>query len=129
MKNGFRYNVPEANGKISSRLCGSFFRAVRRTEERPLAVFVCAKMPEGVCFFSVFSAWRGGGKKKTATEKFFSYRGKNADTASENTWLRPIDLPKRISEMKQNISDKISERVTEKIFKNIIKSKFFRYFA
>lgn len=64
MKNGFRYNVSEADGKIASRLCGSFFRAVRRTEERPLAVFVCAKMPENICFFSVFSAWRGGGKKK-----------------------------------------------------------------
>lgn len=107
MKNGFRYNVSEANGKISSRLCGSFFRAVCRTEERPLAVFVCVKMHEDVCFFPFFSSWRGGGKKKTATEKFFSYRGKNADTASENAWLRPTDLPKRISEMKQNISDKI----------------------
>lgn len=80
LKNGFRYNVSEADGKISSRLCGSFFRAVRRTEERPLAVFVCAKMPENICFFSVFSALRGGGKKKTATEKFFSYRGKNAES-------------------------------------------------
>lgn len=107
MKNGFRYNVSEADGKISSRLCGSFFRAVRRTEERPLAVFVCAKMPEGVCFSSVFFGLEGRRKEKTATEKFFSYRGKNADTASENTWLRTIDLPKRISEMKQNISDKI----------------------
>lgn len=80
MKNGFRYNVPDADGKISSRLCGSFFRAVHRTEERPLAVFVCAKMPENICFFSVFSAWRGGGKKKTATEKFCSYRRKNAES-------------------------------------------------
>lgn len=108
LKNGFRYNVPEAKGKISSRLCGGFFRAVRRTEERPLAVFVCAKMPEGVCFFSVFFRLGGAAeRKKTATEKFFSYRGKNADTASENTWLRTTDLPKRISEMKQKISDKI----------------------
>lgn len=107
MKNGFRYNVSDADGKISSRLCGGFFRAVRRTEERPLAVFVCAKMPEDVCFFSVFFGLEGRRKEKTATEKVFSYRRKNADTASENTWLRPTDLPKRISEMKQNISDKI----------------------
>lgn len=107
MKNGFRYNVPDADGKISSRLCGGFFRAVRRTEERPLAVLVCAKMPEDVCFFSVFFGLEGRRKEKTATEKFFSYRGKNADTASESACLRPTDLPKRISEMKQNISDKI----------------------
>lgn len=111
MKNGFRYNVSDAKGKISSRLCGGFFRAVRRTdgrtEERPLAVFLCAKMPEGVCFSSVFFGLEGRRKEKTATEKFFSYRGKNADTASENVWLRTTDLPKRISEMKQNISDKI----------------------
>ena len=71
MKNGFRYNVSETNGKISSRLCGGFFRAVRRTEERPLAVFVYAKMPEGVCFSSVFSAWRGGGKKNGNGEILF----------------------------------------------------------
>lgn len=64
LKNGFRYNVPDADGKISSRLCGSFFRAVRRTEERPLAVFVCAKMPEGVCFFSVFFGLEGRRKEK-----------------------------------------------------------------
>ena len=84
MKNGFRYNVSDADGKISPRLCGSFFRAVRRTdgrtEERPLAVFVCAKMPEGVCFFSVFFGLEGRRKEKTATEKFFSYRGKNAES-------------------------------------------------
>jgi len=49
----------------------------------------------------------GAAERKTATEKFFSYRRKNADTASENTWLRTTDLPKRISEMKQKISDKI----------------------
>ncbi len=107
MKNGFRYNVSDADGKISSRLCGGFFRAVRRTEERPLAVFVYAKMSEGVCFSSVFFGLEGRRKEKTATEKFFSYRRKNADTASENAWLRPTDLPKRISEMKKNISDKI----------------------
>lgn len=71
MKNGFRYNVSEADGKISSRLCGGFFRAVRRTEECPLAVFVCAKMPEGVCFFPFFSAWRGGGKKNDNGEILF----------------------------------------------------------
>ena len=70
-KFGFRYNVSDANGKISSRLCGGFFRAVRRTEERPLAVFVCAKMPEGVCFFPFFSAWRGGGKKKRQRRNSF----------------------------------------------------------
>ncbi len=64
MKNGFRYNVSEANGKISSRLCGSFFRAVRRTEEGPLAVFVYAKMPEDVCFFSVFFGLEGRRKEK-----------------------------------------------------------------
>lgn len=57
--------------------------------------------------FSVFFGLEGRRKEKTATEKFFSYRRKNADTASENTWLRTTDLPKRISEMKQNISDKI----------------------
>lgn len=74
MKNGFRYNVSDAKGKISSRLCGSFFRAVRRTEKRPLAVFVCAKMPEGVCFSSVFSAWRGGGKKNGNGEILFVSR-------------------------------------------------------
>ena len=67
MKNGFRYNVPEADGKISSRLCGSFFRAVRRTEERPLAVFVCAKMPENICFFSVFFGLEGRRKEKNGT--------------------------------------------------------------
>ena len=66
-----------------------------------------AKMPEGVCFSSVFFGLEGRRKEKTATEKFFSYRGKNADTASGNAWLRPTDLPKRISEMKKNISDKI----------------------
>lgn len=64
MKNGFRYNVPEADGKIASRLCGSFFRAVRRTEERPLAVFVYAKMPENICFFSVFFGLEGRRKEK-----------------------------------------------------------------
>lgn len=108
MKNGFRYNVSDANGKISSRLCGGFSaRFAGRTEERPLAVFVYAKMSEGVCFFSVFFGLEGRRKEKTATEKFFSYRRKNADTASENTWLRTTALPKRISEMKKNISDKI----------------------
>lgn len=74
MKNGFRYNVSDADGKISSRLCGSFFRAVRGTEERPLAVFVCAKMPENICFFSAFSAWRGGGKKNGNGEILFVSR-------------------------------------------------------
>jgi len=64
LKNGFRYNVPDADGKISSRLCGSFFRAVRRTEERPLAVFVCAKMPEDVCFSSVFFRLGGAAERK-----------------------------------------------------------------
>ena len=64
MKNGFRYNVSDATGKISSRLCGGFFRAVRRTEERPLAVFVYAKMPEGVCFSSVFFGLEGRRKEK-----------------------------------------------------------------
>ena len=91
------------------RGCAAVFSArfAGLSEERPLAVFVCAKMPECVCFSSVFFGLEGRLKEKTATEKFFSYRGKNADTASENTWLRTTDLPKRISEMKQNISDKI----------------------
>lgn len=64
------------------RGCAAVFSArfAGRTEERPLAVFVCAKMSEGVCFSSVFFGLEGGGKKKTATEKFFSYRGKNAES-------------------------------------------------
>ena len=58
-------------------------------------------------FLRFFRLGGAAERKKTATEKFFSYRGKNADTASENTWHRTTDLPKRISEMKQKISDEI----------------------
>lgn len=67
------------------RGCTAVFSArfAGRTEERPLAVFVCAKMPENVCFFSVFFGLEGRRKEKAATEKFFSYRGKNANPASE----------------------------------------------
>lgn len=67
------------------RGCTAVFSArfAGRTEERPLAVFVCAKMPENDCFFSVFFGLEGRRKEKAATEKFFSYRRKNADPASE----------------------------------------------
>lgn len=107
MKNGFRYNVSDANGKISSRLCGGFFRAVRRTEERPLAVFVCAKMPEGVCFSSVFFGLEGRRKEKNGNGEILFVSRKERGYGKRNVWLRTTDLPKRISEMKQNISDKI----------------------
>lgn len=70
--------------------------------------FSCArKCPNASAFPPFFFGLEGRRKEKTATEKFFSYRGKNADTASEKAWLRTTDLPKRISEMKKNISDKI----------------------
>lgn len=70
--------------------------------------FSCArKCPKASAFPPFFRLGGAAERKKTATEKFFSYRRKNADTASENTWLRTTDLPKRISEMKQKINDKI----------------------
>lgn len=86
MKNGFRYNVSDANGKISSRLCGSFFRAVRRTEERPLAVFVCAKMSEGVRFFRLGGAAErrnGNGEILFVSQKECGY-GKRERMASSD---------------------------------------------
>lgn len=90
------------------RGCAAVFSARFAGRKNVRLPFSCTrKCPKASAFPPLFSAWRGGGKKKTAPEKFFSYRGKNADTASENTWLRPTDLPKRISEMKQKINDKI----------------------
>ena len=111
------------------RGCAAVFSARFAGRKNVRLPFSCArKCPKASAFPPFFSAWRGGGKKKTATEKVFSYRRKNADTASENTRLRPTDLPKRISEMKQK-NDEILRKSYGKNIQNIIKSKFFRYFT
>lgn len=90
------------------RGCAAVFSARFAGRKNVRLPFSCArKCPKISVFSPFFFGLEGRRKEKTATEKFFSYRGKNADTASENTWLRTTDLPKRISEMKQNISDKI----------------------
>lgn len=63
------------------RGCAAVFFARFAGRKNVRLPFSCArKCPKASVFPPFFSAWRGGGKKKTATEKFFSYRGKNAES-------------------------------------------------
>ena len=90
------------------RGCAAVFSARFAGRKNVRLPFSCArKCPKASAFPTFFSTWWGGGKKNGNGEILFVSRKERGYGKREYMASYYSDLPKRISEMKQNISDKI----------------------